>query len=100
MSGFHDLQFYDYLRILTAIMAAIAAYRLGRQVRTRYVDYTRRLGEWVWIIFMALFLFFAGSIEAIAANTSYRYGTFLSLTITAAAIRAYRPGGIIKEVNE
>ena len=88
-----DLQIYDYMRLLIALLACVAAYRLGRRVKDGYKTYSTRLGEWVWILFAVLFTQFTGAIENVAKDTEWRYGSLLSFFIAAAAVRASRPGG-------
>lgn len=88
-----DLQIYDYMRLLTAILACAAAYRLGRRVKAGYKSYSTRLSEWVWIIFAVLFTQFTGALENVIRNTEWRYGSLLSFFIAAAAVRASRDGG-------
>jgi NO-binding membrane sensor protein with MHYT domain len=92
MEGFTDLQNYDYMRLLTAVLAVFAAYRLAKLVRKDYQTYTTRLAEWVWFIFAVLFTTFVAMIEAVGKNGEYRYGSMLSFLIVCAALRASRSG--------
>lgn len=87
------MQWYDYLRITTALLAVIAAYRLARLVQKDHHSYTSRLAEFIWIQFAVYFTLFAGALEAIIAMNTWRYGALLSFFIAAAAVRATRDGG-------
>lgn len=84
------MQWYDYMRLATALLAAIAAYRLGRRVLVDYKTYSSRLSEYIWIIFAVLFTQFTGAIENMLKGTDYRYGSLLSFMIALAAVRATR----------
>lgn len=97
MHGFQDLQVYDYLRIVTAILAVVAAYRLARLVRVECNTYTRRLAEWVWVVFAMLFGIFMGTLEAVGSNTDYRYITLVWFTVTLASAHAARAGGPLQK---
>lgn len=89
-----DWQWYDYMRLATAMFAVLSAYRLGRLVRDRWsklegVD-LKIYAEFVWILFAVFFVFFSGSIEAITRNGTYRYSALISFLIMLAAVRATR----------
>lgn len=89
------MQWYDYLRIATAVLAIIAAYRLARLAKSDHSSYSDRLSEWVWIQFAVFFTLFAGSVEAISAGNGWRYGALLSFMIACAAVRASREDGLV-----
>lgn len=89
------MQWYDYLRIVTAVLAVIAAYRLARLAKSDHNTYSQRLGEWVWIQFAVFFTLFAGSAEAILQMNGWRYGALLSFLIALAAVRATREDGLV-----
>jgi hypothetical protein len=97
MEGFQDLQFYDYMRLATALLALIAAYRLSKLVRKDYKTYSRKLAEWIWFIFAVLFTQFIAALENVGANTTYRYGALLSFFIAASAVRAARDDGPLQK---
>lgn len=84
------MQWYDYIRIGTALLAIVAAHRLGRLVIKDYKTYSTRLAEFVWILFAVFFTLFAAAIEAILSANGYRYGSILSFLIALAAVRATR----------
>ena len=95
-----DLQFYDWMRIATAIFAALAAYRLSHRVRAGHKSYSTRLKEWVWIIFAILFVQALGAIENVLQDTDYRVGSMLSFFISLAAFRAARKGGPLQRIPQ
>lgn len=89
------MQWYDYLRIATAALALIAAYRLARLVKKDHSTYSPRLAEFIWILFAVFFTLFAGALEAIAQMNGWRYGALLSFFIAVAAVRATRDDGVV-----
>jgi hypothetical protein len=94
------MQWYDYLRIATALLAIIAAYRLARLVQKDHSTYSPRLAEYVWILFAVFFTLFAGAIEAILQMNGYRYGALLSFLIAVASVRATREGGALQRFEK
>jgi hypothetical protein len=94
------MQWYDYLRIATAVLAVFAGYRLLQLMIKDYNTYTPRLAEFVWILFMVFFTLFAGAVEAILEHNGWRYGALLSFFIAAAGVRATRDGGALQRFQK
>lgn len=89
------MQWYDYVRITTALLAVLAAYRMALLVRKDHEGYSKKLAEFVWIMFAVFFTLFASSLEAIEQNGTWRYGILLSFLIACASVRATRDDGIV-----
>lgn len=86
----NDLQWYDGMRLLTAVLAVVSAYRLAHRVKDDHPTYSRRLAEFVWVIFAVLLMQFVGALENVFHNTEYRYGGLLSFLIVLVLLRATR----------
>lgn len=89
----NHLQWYDFVRLFTALLSVIAAYRLGQIVRHRLLSghtYSDRMRDFLWLIFAYLFLQFTGTIESVQKDSPWKYTTFLGFMIALVAIRATR----------
>lgn len=91
------MQWYDYLRITTAVLSIVAAYRLALLAKKDYKTYTKRLSEFVWILFATFFTLFAANIEAILKGNDWRYSALLTFFIALAGVRATRDDGPLQK---
>lgn len=85
------MQWYDYVRVLTAVLVVWSAWRLTNLIKVDRWSYTSRIRDFVWFFYASLFIMFTGAIESITRNAPYRYSALLSLLIAIIAIRATRP---------
>lgn len=91
------LEWYDYLRMVTATISLLALYVSGRRAFKNWNDYTERLRELWWVFNAALLLFFEGSIEQIVTDMPWGPRTLLTFMVSTAALRAViKKGGYLK----
>lgn len=97
MEGFQDLQWFDFMRIATAILAVVGMYRLGLMfiIRKRAEKNDRRaperrLDDFFWVVSATMFAFMLGSFENVAGDSPYRSASLLTFMITLVTIRATR----------
>lgn len=83
-----NMQWYDYLRLVTAALALAALYRSGKQVAKNGGSYTRKQRELWWVYNGFLFLLFEGMLEQIALNVVWGPRTILSFLFALVALRA------------
>lgn len=95
MQGWKDLQWYDSLRILTALLAAIVMYRLAIMYRSRRMRERlntsipdSRLDDFFWVLSATMFVLLEQAIEIIGANVPLRGATLLNLMIAFVVLRA------------
>lgn len=89
----NDLQWYDIMRMLTALFLIGSSYRLMKIAHRDYQKgktYSQQLKEFVWLVFGFFFVLILGALEALAKNADYRYTALLSFTLSLAALRATR----------
>ncbi len=86
------MQWFDYLRLVTAFVSAIGLYRIWKMIRVpeRRKGYTSRLKDIIWFVAASLVLFVVGSLEAIADDAPYGQRLWLSLLVALVGIRATR----------
>lgn len=95
-----DLQWYDFLRMLTATIALASLYLLARTSRVRWRLYTRRIRELSWVLQGWLVLAIEGSIEQIITDVPFGSRNMLSFIIVCVCFRAtLRNEGFLKDDN-
>jgi len=91
------LQWYDYVRMLTVLLAFLALYVSGLRAHRLWSSYTRRLRELWWAFNALLLLIIEGSIEQIILDIPLGPRVILACIISAASLRAvHRNEGFIK----
>lgn len=96
-----SFQWYDGVRVLTAIITVVAFYRLGHLVNEFWKEYSTRIKEFVWLIFASLFLTFEGALESVLADTGWAWRIPVQLLIACAAYWATRHSDYrIKDIKE
>lgn len=93
MSGLESLQWYDYMRLATAVLTVWIAWRLAMVTRHRTSlgqTYSSRLKDFLWMFYAYLFTQHIGAIETTLQDAPYRWGAVLSFIICLVAIRATR----------
>lgn len=89
-----NLQWYDFMRLLTAVINIAAMYRLALNLRLveaaggEVVPSKHR--DFIWYINAALLTQAAGAIEAAIQDTPYRTAAVLSFIISLVAFHATR----------
>lgn len=86
----NNLEWYDWLRMITAIATISAMYRLAERIRHREQVYSPRLKDFLWLIFATLTVILIGALEALAQDSPYRYTIILSFFVSLVAVRATR----------
>lgn len=86
----HDIQWYDYLRLITVVLSSLAFYRLAIIAFRHRETYTSRLIDFLWLIFASLFLVTVAGVEAIIQNSPWGYRTLLNFLVAAIGLRATR----------
>lgn len=90
MNGMNDLQWYDWFRLVTAALALIAAYRLGRVVNRRMSTYSSQVRQFVVVLFASLFLVFEGALEATYDNTRLTWRSLIQFIVAIVTLTATR----------
>ena len=83
-----SIQWYDWIRIATAILAVASMWRLGRSMVKRHHSYSSRLKDFLFVINVALFTLAVGSLESVLLDAPLRYTTVLSVALVVVAFRA------------
>jgi len=93
-----NLQWYDYLRMLTMLMTLISLYVSGHHAIRQWDKYTNRLKSLWWAFNAFLLLMFEGSLEQILQNATWGPRTLLSFIVSGVALRAILQGdGFLKD---
>lgn len=93
----NHIQWYDYLRMLTMLLALVSMYRLSFRAVRMWHDYTSRLKDLWWAMNALLLLLVEGSLEQIILDTTWGPRTLLSFFVTCITFRAVlRNEGFIK----
>lgn len=82
------LQWYDYIRLATAVLALAAAFRLTRVVRKREEVQSPLGRSFLWLIFAFLLLEIINALDTIVNNDPWRYLVLIRFFIMVVAIRA------------
>lgn len=93
MEALQHVQWYDYVRLVTAVAALAAMFRLSRLIRNQShhgQTYSTRLRDFLWLTYAFLFTQIAGALSAVLIDAPLNYGSLLSLTIALVAIHATR----------
>ena len=97
MEGWHNLQWYDYMRMVTGVLALIGMWRCAMMFRMRRKKEKTdrrasdpRLDDFFWVVSAMLLTILIGSLEHISGGTGYRSAGVLSLMITLVTLRATR----------
>lgn len=86
----HTLQWYDYVRVATSILAFISLYRLASRASSRWDNYTIYLQDLIWVLGALLFLLFEGTIESIITDTGFGPRVVIGFIVSLVAYRAMR----------
>jgi len=93
------VEWFDYLRLITGILALITCYNVARRSRRDWHTYTKRLREFSWVLQALLVLVFLGSLEQIAQNVPFGWRQPATFVVMLASFRAsLRSEGLIEEV--
>lgn len=91
------LQWYDYLRMVNALLALVAMYRLGLMfIERRKQDFEAdrapesRLDDFFWVLSATMFTVVVAMIEQIHANAGFRSASLLTFAICVVCIKAAR----------
>ena len=91
------LEWYDYMRLASALLAVIGMYRLGRMFLHRRRQEAAglkfdesRIGDFFWVISASLLTIVIGSLEQTIGDAPYRSAAILTFMITLVALRATR----------
>lgn len=82
------VQWYDWIRIATVILAVSAMWRLGRSIVKNHQSYSTRLKDFLFVINIALFTQAVGGLESVLLDAPLRYTTVLSFALVVVAFRA------------
>lgn len=95
------LQWYDYLRLVTAVLLVVALYGSGRHAFRDWRNYTQRLRELWWVFNAALLLLAEGSIESAVMDNPWGPRVLLNFILSLAAIKAvHRNGGYLHSESD
>ena len=89
----NHLQWYDYMRMITAVFAVWAAWRMTKNIHLRRrlgQKYSDRLRDFLWLLYAYWFIQFTGAIEAVQKNSDWKWTTLLSFLVSCVAVRATR----------
>lgn len=83
-----DLQYYDFFRIVAAIVYSVAAFYTIKAAKTRWDAYTSTDKDYLWVYCALVFLMATGMLEAIRRDTIWDWRTVCGILISIVAIRA------------
>ena len=83
-----NLQWYDWVRFLTMLLALVSLYLSARRFRKNRKTYTRRLKDLWWAMNALLILVIEGSLEAIVSDVPGGPRTILSFLVSLVCLRA------------
>lgn len=91
-----NLQWYDYFRFVTALLALISLYGSIHRARTLWCEYTVKLRRLWWAFNILLFLLLEGSLEQIVTDTPWGPRTLFAFFATVvAALAVFRDEGYL-----
>lgn len=85
-----SLQWYDYVRLLIVGLSIASMYRLSQNIRHRTYEYSSRLWDYVFVIYVALFTLMTGTLEGVVRDVPLRYNLPLAFALALTAFRATR----------
>lgn len=92
------LEWFDYLRMLSGLLALICCYNVAKRARRDWATYTTRLKEFSWALQAFLVLVFLGSLEQIAQDVPFGWRAPVTFLVVLGCFRAsLRSEGLIKE---
>lgn len=94
------MQWYDYMRLATAVLVVWSTLRLTSLVKRDHLTYSSRLIDYIWFVYATFFVMFIGAIESISRDTPYRYSTTLIFIISLVGFRATRDTGTPLQKSE
>ena len=85
-----NLQWYDWVRLCIVVASIASMYRLSTNIRHSETMYSDRMKDYIFVIFVFLFMQFTGSLESIVRDLPFRYSLVLSVVVSVVAFRATR----------
>jgi hypothetical protein len=84
------MQWYDWWRLITAILTLLVIYRLAHRLNDRARNFSRPTKEWSWVIFVALTLSFEACVEGLVEDSPFAWRIPLEFILMLAGLRATR----------
>lgn len=85
-----NLQWYDFVRLGTSVLAIVSMWRLGHLMVRNHQTYSPRLKDFIFVLNIAFFTQMIGSLESVIRDAPWRYTIVLSLALTVVGVRATR----------
>lgn len=93
-----ELQWYDWVRMVTIVLCAVSLIRIGLRAPKRWQSYTGYTQELMWVLAASLFFIITNALERIIDDNGVHTGFFVSFLISAYAFTTtMRKDNIFKE---
>ena len=84
------MEWYDYVRVLNALIALAGMYYLGDSWRRRNKDYSTRLKDFWWALNALLFCVLMGNLEQIVRDREESWTLFVVFFASLVCVKAAR----------